>query len=277
MSSIVNFAHLILQKSPAIRTNLRIAHNKQTPEDFVKKTIRISLFASAGVTAISFFLLSANNVPVMLMPFIMAGVFVVGFFPLLVFFLNAPKSEIRKREKEINNEVLFAGRYILVKLQSGYPLINTLDDASRSTGSTSKYFREIMNDVNTGTPLEEALQRAVTYNASDKFRRILWEITTTIKIGTELTSVLNNTLKSIAVEQNLEIKKYGKKLNSIIMFYMIVGCVAPSLGLTMFIIISGFLSLDIEGVFLYALLFMLSVIQLMFVIILRASRPTVTI
>ena len=272
----VNFTHFVLQKYPGVRTTLRIAHSSKSPEAFVKNALRLSIYGSFALTVLAFFVLS-RSASIIALPFLLAGVFVFSFLGLLVFVLNSPKSAIRKREREVENDVLFAGRYLLVKIESGTPLVNTLDDASRSSGASSKSFGEIMNDVNTGVPLEQALDNAVKYSASDKFKRIIWEISTTLKTGSEIRGVLSQTLKSIASEQSLEIKKYGKKLNSMVLFYMIIGCVAPSLGVTMLIIISGFLSLDLTPIILYTILFFVGIVQFAFIVMLRAVRPTVNL
>ena len=201
----------------------------------------------------------------------------VTFVLVFLFTLNSPKSAIRKRERDIDKEVLFAGRYILVKMESGTPLLNTLEDASKTYGVSAKYFGEIVDEINTGVPMEIALENARTYNSSAKFKKVLWQIVTALKTGTEVTSVLKSTLKSIASEQAIEIKVYGKKLNSLMLFYMVVACVAPSLGLTMLIIISGFLNLDISNTVLYMILFFMAVIQLAFLVMVKSARPMVDI
>jgi len=271
---IADFSNFVLRKFPSIKINLRIAHNKNTPEKFVKKSLRLSLYASVAFTIIAFFLF-AKRMDISKLLVIIPLVAVVSFIAIFVFTLQAPKSQIRKRQREIDKEVLFAGRYLLVKLESGAPLINTLVDASKSYGVSAKYFKEIVDEIDTGIPLEIALENARTYNSSDKFKRILWQMVTVLKTGSEVTSVLRGTLQSIAAEQVIEIKRYAKKLNSLMLFYMIVGTVAPSLGLTMMLIISGFLNIEFGNVVLFTILFFLGALQAMFIILVKAVRPMV--
>ncbi len=270
----MDISGFVLRKIPSIKTNLRIAHNKTTPEVFVKRSLRPSLYASVAFSVISFFLF-AKTMQITSLFVLMFLVFVVSLVMIFAFMLNSPLSAIKKREREIDREVLFAGRYLLVKMESGSPLVNTLNDAAKTFGVSGKYFAEIMDDINTGVPLEVALENARTYNASEKFKRVLWQIVTAIKTGAEVTNVLRGTLQSIAAEQTIEIKRYAKKLNSLMLFYMIVACVAPSLGLTMLIILSGFLNLDLSNTVLYIILFFLGVIQFAFLIMVKSARPTV--
>ncbi len=274
MIAIIDFAWFVLERFPSIKTNLKIAHYKKTPEQFVKRAFRLALYAALTFTIMAFFLL-AKKVSFPALIALMLLVFSVSLIFTTLFVMQSPKAAIRRRQREIDKEVLFAGRYLLVKIESGTPLINTLEDASKSYGVSAKYFGEILHDINTGTPLETALENARTYNSSEKFKRVLWQIVTALKTGSEVSGVLKSTLKSIASEQSIEIKSYGKKLNSLMLFYMIIGCVAPSLGLTMLVIISGFLNLEFTNTVFYTVLFFLSVVQIAFIVMVRSIRPMV--
>ena len=251
-----------------------MAHVNQTPEQYIKKALRLSLYGSLSITAAAFFI-TAKMLPAENTIAIMLAAFPASMALLLFFFLNAPKGIIRKRQREIDKDVLFAGRYLLMKLESGSPIINTLVDASRGYGIAAKYFREIVDEINAGIPVEEALESARSYSSSEKFRKVLWQLLVTLKTGTDVVSPLKATLASIANQQIIEIQEYGKKLNSLMLFYMVVACVAPSLGLAMFLIIGSFISLEISNSVLFMILFFLAVIQGFFLLLIKAARPMV--
>lgn len=250
-----------------------VAHMRETPKQFVKKAILFSFSAAIAVTFFTFVILEKQMSSLSILPllFILVSAFV------FLFMLQTPKVYIRKREREINKEVLFAGRYLLVKLESGTPLFNALIDASKSYGISGKYFKEIVDDINTGTPIEEALEKARKYNASRNFRLILWQIITSLKTGAEVADSLRKTLSQITQEEIIEIKEYGKKLNSLVMFYMIIACVMPSLGVTMIVVISSFMDLDIGMSHLFTVLFFLAVIQFLFISLIKSARPMVNL
>jgi hypothetical protein len=84
-------------------------------------------------------------------------------------------------------------------------------------------------------------------------------------------------LRVIAQDQIIEVKEYGKKLNSLMLFYMVIACVAPSLGVTLFILIASFLQLDIGKGHLFAVLFFLALIQIVFIVLVKSARPTMDI
>jgi len=98
-----------------------------------------------------------------------------------------------------------------------------------------------------------------------------------LKTGVEISDSLRITLEDITETQIMEIKAYGKTLNSLMMFYMILGCVLPSLGVAMFTIFSSFLSLKITSGIIFFLVFMLAVVQFAFIIFIKGTRPMVNL
>ncbi|RLE41825.1 hypothetical protein DRJ48_04805 [Candidatus Woesearchaeota archaeon] len=269
----MGLATYIVRRNPRLVKELRIAHIKKSPETFVKQALLTALMVAIAIGFVTLlFVLKFGKSKVLV--FVS---FILGYAVTYLFIIQIPKGIIRRREREINKEILFAGRYLLVKLESGMPLFNALIDISKSYGVAAKYFKEIVDDIQTGTPIEEALEKAREYNASKKFQRILWQIVTSLKTGIEVSSSLRTTLKDITNEQILEIKAYGKTLNSLMMFYMILGCVLPSLGVALFTIFSSFLSLQITSGFIFFMVFILIVIQVAFIIFIHATRPMVNL
>ena len=250
-----------------------VAHMRETPKQLVKKAILFSFSVAIAVTFFTFVILEKQMSSFSILPLLFIFVLVFVF----LFMLQTPKVYIRRREREINKEVLFAGRYLLVKLESGTPLFNALIDASKSYGVAGKYFKEIVDGINTGTPIEEALENSRKYSASKNFRLILWQIITSLKTGAEVADSLRKTLSQITQEEIIEIKEYGKKLNSLVMFYMIVACVIPSLGVTMIVIVSSFMDLDIGMSHLFTVLFFLAIIQFLFISLIKSARPMVNL
>jgi pilus assembly protein TadC len=269
----INLPYLIIRKFPTMRMDILRAHMKEAPELYVKKSITMAAYASIGLDVLVFFMFSKFNINFMLLFPVCILLFIFSFF----FMLQAPKGIIRKREREINQDVLFAGRYLLVKIQSGVPLFNALIDASRGYGVCAKYFKEIVDDINIGVPIEDALERARELNCSEKFKLILSELVTSLKTGADIVPSLTEVLTQITDEQILEIKAYNKKLNAIMMMYLIIAAVMPSLGMTMFTVISGFVSFRITYMFIFIVVFFLSLVQFFFLSIFKSIRPMVNL
>jgi len=154
-------------------------------------------------------------------------------------------------------------------------LIIALEDTTKSYGVASKYIKEIIDDVDTGNSIEDALQKAMVYSPSEKFRKILFHVNNALKLGIDVTKPLSSVLDEIAKEQEIEIKRYGKKLNTLIIFYMLVAIVIPSIGMTLFIIISSFINFTLGlSHFLLAVSFLI-LMEVFFISIFKSVRPSV--
>jgi pilus assembly protein TadC len=203
--------------------------------------------------------------------------FLVWFAGIFWVMMKGPEAAINKRRKQIDKDVLFAGRFLLVKLNSGKALINALEEASQSYGVANQYFQEIMKDIDLGTPLEEAMENATENCPSDKMKRILFQITNAIEIGIDVSEILESVLDDIAHEQMLEIQAYGEKLSSVALFYMLIAVVGPSLGLAMLIVVSSLISLDLGTRAYTAMAFFMIMLELIFISVFKQIRPDVNI
>jgi len=264
---------VISSKIPQLKEKIRSAGLMQKPEDYVKESLVNSFFMSLMICVLLLFMiLKAGKSPIILL-----FIFVIIFFSLSAIFLKRIDVIMVARAREIDKDVLFAGRFLLVKLNSGKPLINSIIDASNSYGVASKYFKEIVRDIELGTPLEIALENAYRSTPSKKFKKILFQINNALKIGVDVSIPLESTLEEISHEQLLEIQRYGKKLNFLTMFYMLVAIVIPSLGITLFSVIASMVSIHINLQLFLVALFFLIILQLMFLTLFRSIRPNLNI
>jgi pilus assembly protein TadC len=213
------------------------------------------------------------GLPLALLPF----AFIMFFFLLFNFEFLKLKGRIIRRQKEIDREVLFAGQYLLIKLYSGKPLLNALIDTTKSYGVASKYIKEIVDDVDMGSSIEKALQNSMTYCPSEKFRRILFHINDALRLGIDVTKPLSAVLEEITKEQGIEIKRYGKKLNSLVIFYMLAAIVIPSIGMTIFIVISSFINFSISVNHFFIAIFFIVILELLFISMFKSIRPTMNL
>jgi flagellar protein FlaJ len=121
------------------------------------------------------------------------------------------------------------------------------------------------------------LDNAARFSASDKFKRIILQINTAIKVGVNVSKGLEKVLEDINLEQMLEIQKYGKKLNSMSMFYMILGIVLPSLGVTLFVVMASFTGIEVSQSIFIAVLIVIILVQLFFIMLFKSIRPNLEI
>ena len=225
------------------------------------------------LTILFFFVLKKAEKPLILL----VPIYIALNVLLFQYSLLGIRAKIKKREHEIDKEAVFIGRYLLVKLYSGRPLLNALMETSSGRGIASKYIKEIVDDISTGNTIEDALRNAMVYSPSDKLRRILFYINNALQLGIDVTKPLESVLKEITKDEEIEIKKYGKKLNTLVIFYMLAAVIVPSLGTAMFIVISSLLNFMVGLKELVIFIFFIIIIQFVFITFFKSIRPNVTL
>jgi pilus assembly protein TadC len=256
-----------------LKKKLVIAGINKTPKDFLKQILRAATLIGIIIGVLSLFIITKKNLPVIFSVF----VGILFFFLAHTVLLKSVDAKISKRAKEIDKDVLFAGRFLLIKLNSGKPLINAIIEASQSYGVANTYFKEIVRNIEVGTPLEKALSDASDNCPSRKMKMILFQINNALKIGIDVTQNLEAVIEEISSEQLVEIQRYGRKLNGLTLFYMLLAIVMPSLGMTMFMVVAGLVSLNITPPTFFAFAFFLVLIELIFLSIFKSIRPNVNI
>lgn len=269
----MTYTDYLVSRYPLLKKKLRIAKINSTPEDFIKKSLRSAVMSGVFIAVVAFFMMSKDAVKIF-QPILLG--LVAGY---LMYSLSIRKVDIaiKKKAKAIDREVLFAGRFLLVKLNSGKPLINAIEEASDGFGAATEYFQGIMRDIQLGTPLEKALEKSSEYCPSDNLKKILFQITNALKIGVDVTNFLQAILEEIAEQQLTEIVRYGKKLSSLTMFYMLGAIILPSLGMTLLIVVASLVSINIDMLGFTVIAFFLMVVQFIFITLFRAARPNMDV
>ncbi len=277
MVIIVDFVRATVGLYPDLPDLLKRAHINESPESFVKKAISSAFLFGTGMTTFFFFMFSMTMVSL----YYLIPIFFITTFLSFLLVIKSPITKVRKRQIELDREVLFAGRFLLVKLYSGKPLLISLIEASKGYGIAGKYFKEIVDDINMGSSMESALEKAMKYSPSDKFKRILFQINNSLKIGVDVSESLSKKLDEIAAEQLNEIRRYSKKLNSLSLFYMIVAIVVPSLGVAIIMVVGslfGFISTESTANVLFRGIWVfLFIIQFIFITIFKNTRKAVNV
>lgn len=241
------------------------------PEDFIKKTFVSAFYMTTGIVIAVFLVLAKFNV---LKGFMFVFIPII-FILMFLYMIKLPDLRITRKDKEINREILFAGRFLIIELESGVPLYNAMLNVSKNFKVVGQYFKEITDKVDLGTSMEDALNEAVEFIPSNDMRKILWQIINSIRTGSDVAKSLYSVMEQIIKDQINEVNKYGKKLNPLAMFYMIIAVILPSLGVTMLIILSSFIKFELSLTILITLAALLGFVQFMFIAMVKFSRPPI--
>jgi len=252
---------------PGLRSKLRQAGIFQEPEEYVKSILATCMLLSLGIFFI-FFFFTMSLWAVLAIPFSLPILF--------IYFSNFVDMKIEKIKKRIDEEIIFAGRFLIIGLESGVPIHKIFEDMEKNYEYVGYYFGEILNKVYLGTGMEEAINETILVSPSPNLRRILWQVVNSMKTGTEVSRSLNAVIEQIVKEQAISVQEYGKKLSPLAMFYMTVSIIIPSLGITMLVILATFIGIKVTLPILLVLAGLIAFVQFMFLSLVKASRPSIS-
>jgi len=258
---------------PGLSQKLKMAAIKETPQEFIKSVVFTSFYMTTGFLIILAAILSKISINKILLIIAFPVLFVIVF----LYFVNMPDVKIVSKRKSIDREIIYAGRFLVVELQSGVLLYNAMKNVSKSYKDIGNAFGEIIHAIDLGTSIEDALRESIEYTPSNDFRRMLWQIMNALKTGSDVSDSLKSVLDQITREQIIEVQSYSKKLNPLAMFYMILAVILPSLGITMLVVMSSFVSIELTLGILLGISAVLGLLQFMFFTIIKSSRPAVSV
>jgi len=265
------FVEYFASKRKDLPELLKAAEIKETPFEFTQRVLITSILITTIISTsliVLFTAIGANPI-----------VFIFIAPILFIFFVNYlmlyPLQKIRISGKEVEKDVLFAVRDMIIALRGGVPLYNAIVSVTRGYGAASQEFAKIVNLVNLGVPLDQAIDQVVTTSKSPSFRRIMLQASTTLKAGADITAAMQLTLEQITTERTIELRRYGQKLNAVAMFYMIIGVIFPSMLITVAIVLSTFVSIITftPQLLMIAFIFIM-LLQIIFLNMIRNMRPS---
>ncbi len=262
---------------PDLKKKLFMAEIRDTPSQFVEKA---SLSAAAITIALEISLLmgmSALQTGIAEMAAIaFFGIFLIFWFSFN-FMMMQPNLAIARRGRKIDQDLLFAGRHILIELRSGLTLFDALLGVSQDYGEVSKEFNKVVEKITLGVPANVALHDVAENSPSQYFRRLILQISNSLMSGSDLAGSLETVLDQISREQIIAVKAYGQKLNPIVMFFMLFGVIIPSLGVAFIILLLSIVgsSFSVAGTSLLGGIFaIVAITQYMFLSMVESSRPS---
>ncbi|MBN1793138.1 type II secretion system F family protein [Candidatus Woesearchaeota archaeon] len=264
----MSFFKMMARKMPDLKNKLIQARMGDDPDYYIKKTANTALFAAIALAFIGFGFVKDIRV-LLAVPI----VFLVSF----VYFMRYVDVKIQKMNKGIAQEIVFAGRFLIIELESGVPIYNAFVNLSKNYEVVGPFFAEIVEKVNLGTTMEDALNETINTTPSAELRKILWQVLNSMKTGANVAQSLNSVIDQIVRQQQIDVKEYGRKLNPMAMFYMMIAVIVPSLGTTMLIVLSTFVGFALPLPFLLVFAGFIGFIQFMFFAVIKSSRPPMEI
>ncbi len=275
MKKIKKMGKLLLPLFPSLSVRLKQAEMEVSADKYLGKSIISSLFFGFfGLMIMILFNFIASPGD----NFLVFVVFIPVFLSAIVFIykLAGPSMVVSKRVLDIESNLLFSLRHLLVEMRSGINNYDSFVSLSKSDyGAVSVEFSKLVKNISYGVSETQALEELMIKNPSMNFRRVLWQILNAIRSGSDLSGIIEELVKEYSLEQKTKIKMYGGQLNSLALVYMIFAIIMPSIGITFLVILSFFSDFAINEGILVLVLLVIVVFQFVFVGVVKSKRPRI--
>ena len=267
-------AGFIKESKPEIELDLKRAEIETGTRTYIAGSIFSDAIMFLFITAIALAvtLKQETPFPFLVSPGIAAVIVLFMFFQQMTY----PRSVMNSKVRNIEKYLLPALRTMQVQVSSGIPLYNILVSVSKENyGGVSEQFSRAVREMNAGMHQINALESMATENPSVHFQRVIWQIVTALKSGSDVGVVLNEMVQSLSEEQLVQIQDYGSKLNPLTMFYMLLVVIVPALAVTFFVVIGSFIALKesaLKGLF-WGMYGVVVVFQFFFISVIASKRP----
>ena len=205
-----------------------------------------------------------------------AALFFITFFVFTsYYFVNRPLFNTIKAQQHIESEIVSAVRFLKIELKSERSLYGALINTSENFPIIGIYLDEIIDAVKMGKTLEQALNEAVENCPSSYLRNLYWQLLNSLQTGADITESLQVQLEDIIEGQKIKIEEYGRELNALSLFYMMVSIIIPTVGFTIVTAALTFIGYDITLGTLITMWVVLSAVQYFFMMLAEHRRPAV--
>lgn len=266
-------AEYLSRRSYDLKNKLKLAGINKTLIEYIDDTIKKTIVLSLALLVFSALVLYIAQVSfIWLVPLLFIWL-VAGFNYLMLY----PEAVIEKRKRELDYEILFAGRHILIALRSGLPLFDTFVSASTGYGEVSAEIKKIVDKIIVGVPVTQAVREVAQDVPSKYFSRVMLQIANSLASGADVGGSLEAALDQISKEQVVQLKEYNQKLTPLVMFYMLFGIIIPSIGV---VLASAFVSVFTAGrttgygsATLIPVFLIIVIVQFLFLGLIESTRP----
>lgn len=258
---------------PGLKLQLLQAGTKETPKEYGAVAFVVALsnmiilgliFAIVGIVA---------KVDVMLLA--LGACLVVGGFSFFTIIMM-PGVTASRRVKSLDNNLIPSMRQLLIEVRSGVTLFQAMTSITTGYGEVSVEFKRIVDHINVGVSETDAINEASKRNLSFKFRRVLWQISNSLTVGSDISVSLSDMIEELTKEKLDDIRRYGQELNPWTMMYMMLAVILPSLGITIAAIILSFLNIALpKMIVMPGIILGLMGFQIVFIQFVKSRRPVV--
>lgn len=203
----------------------------------------------------------------------------IGLMFFVVFYLlhmSYPSILIKKVAVREEKDLLFALREIMLGVNSGVPLFDSLKNVSLGNyGYVSDDFAMVIKRIESGDSEKDALKMLVLRTKSDYLRRALWQMINALESGASMTTALPGIVDALESNTYRMIRSYSANLNFLMLVYMLIAAAIPSLGITFLVLLSAFSGMGVDIPKILGLIIGSAIGQIVMIGYMGSTRPQI--
>ena len=201
-----------------------------------------------------------------------------GFLFLLfyLYFVSYPRIYARKIAQSVDKDLIFALKDLFLQVSVGVPLYNAMINVSKAEyGLVSKEFADTVRQVRVGVPMIDALEHMALRSNSDFLKKSVWQIMNGWRAGASLKGILQALVRDLTANKRQLIKSYGQELNLWVLVYLLFAVVAPTIGITLLVVLSSMTGASVSGMTFGMLIGSSVMVQIFLIGFVKSRRPVV--
>ncbi len=174
----------------------------------------------------------------------------------------------------VDQGLMFALRSLQIQVSSGVSLYDAMANVARSNyGIISEEFERVVQDINAGVNESAALERMALRTDSPFLRKTIWQLVTSIRAGSPLSTALTSIMESLNEFRSRAIKNYAAELNLWILLYLLTAAALPTIGITFMVILSSIGGSDIQPETIFVTVGAAFVVQIVLIGLIGSRAP----
>lgn len=277
INSFFGFFRRMQKFFPDIKCNIEKTDMDFSSEEYIGLSFLNSLFFFLLFFALLFILnFTVRDKPFQQSLLISLGLALFIFVIFVFVMLRYPKILAGKKAEEIDKNMVFALKEMLMQITSGITLYYAMLTISKGKyGMISKEFERTTKRIHTGTPLDMALEEMALSSESAFLRKSIWQLVNTFKAGASLEGALKALIRDLTMAQRTRIRDYAHELNLWSMIYMLFAVAVPTIGATMLVVLSSFGGAGVTQSSFIVFLVVCFLVQIALIGFIKSRRPMV--
>jgi len=199
----------------------------------------------------------------------------IGFLSFIIF-IKYPQVISKKIAADTDRHLMFALKDLLLHTSTGTSLYDAIISVSNAGyGEVSRELHIVGQEIHSGMAEDKALEGWAERTSSVYLKKIIWQMLNSLRSGGNISEALHSIVDDLTQTQRVSIITYANELNLWSLIYMLFAVAAPTIGITMMIILSSFADVGINSTTLILFTGLTVFVQIVIIGLIKSRRPGV--